>query len=596
MMRFQKHLIVIFVVILIGSLYLDFITKEKSKLLDKNYTSEASFMHKKVDTLILAKQKATVAIALSMANDKNLFDNISKESIPQNCYEDLILKFNEHTLYKNIWIQIFDSDLNSIYKSWNGSIGENKKEFREDIDKAIALKKPIYTINSGVHDLSIRAIVPLFKDCKNIGAIEVISHFNSISKELQSFGIESIVLLEKKRNKYLSDPFTKKFIDEYYVANFDAPQVLMDYLKIDGVQNYLNSSHKIKDNYIITTNELKDIDNKIVGYYIMFKDLNSISNKNLDFFMFKWIALSALGFLIFVVVGINIVYFKNKRQKLYYQNIIDSSSNIVIVVAKKEILYVNKRFFDYFYRYKALDEFKKDHSSISNLFVKEDGYIYESEINWLESLIKDPLNNQVKIYYDSKEYYFCVGISLISEQDFHYSAIFTDITKEKIYQKELEIINITDTLTKIRNRHYYNQEIKKEIANSNRYDYPLSLVIFDIDHFKDINDKYGHDVGDNILCEYTKFISSNLRKGDIFCRIGGEEFALIFPHTNIKNAYNVVDKLRIKIENHSDKIPVTMSFGVAQYVKDESLELFFKRADEALYEAKNSGRNRVVIK
>ena len=234
--------------------------------------------------------------------------------------------------------------------------------------------------------------------------------------------------------------------------------------------------------------------------------------------MFKWIALSALGFLIFVVVGINIVYFKNKRQKLYYQNIIDSSSNIVIVVAKKEILYVNKRFFDFFYRYKTLDEFKKDHSSISNLFVKEDGYIYESEINWLESLIKDPLNNQVKIYYDSKEYYFCVGISLISEQDFRYSAIFTDITKEKIYQKELEIINITDTLTKIRNRHYYNQEIKKEIANSNRYDYPLSLVIFDIDHFKDINDKYGHDVGDNILCEYTKFISSNLRKGDIFCR------------------------------------------------------------------------------
>ena len=589
---------VIVIFIFIGWFYLEFIIKEKNKLRDENYKSEALLMQKKADSLILAKQKSTVAIALSIANDKNLSNDLLENNISQNSYEDLISKLNEYTLYKNIWVQIFDKDLNSMYKSWDKTKGENKKEFRGDILKAVLLKKPLFSINSGMHDLSIRAIVPLFREDENIGAIEVISHFNSISKEMQNFGIESVVVLEKEQNKYLKNPFTKMFIDKYYVANFDASDVIREYLRKEGIENYFNSSYKIKDNYIIATNELRDMDNRVIGYYIMFKDLESVSNKNLDFFMIKWIALSALGLLIFVAVVVNVIYIRNKKQKMYYKNIIDSSSNIVIVLDKNSIIDVNKKFFEYFYNYTTLEEFKKEHKSISDFFVKEDGYVCEDAdgSDWIECLIKNPHKNQIKIRYDSKEYYFSAGVSLISEQDEHYSAIFADITKEKIYQQELEYINVTDTLTKIGNRYYYNQQIKKEVANSNRYSYPLSLVIFDIDYFKKINDEHGHDVGDKILIEYAEFISSHLREGDVFCRIGGEEFTIILPHTNKENAYYIIDKMRGKIEAYKEIAPVTMSFGVAEYVKDESLELFFKRADEALYEAKNSGRNRVMVK
>jgi len=589
---------VIVIFIFIGWFYLEFIIKEKNKLRDENYRSEALLMQKKADSLILAKQKSTVAIALSIANDKNLSNDLLENNISQNSYEDLISKLNEYTLYKNIWVQIFDKDLNSMYKSWDKTKGENKKEFRGDILKAVLLKKPLFSINSGMHDLSIRAIVPLFREDENIGAIEVISHFNSISKEMQNFGIESVVVLEKEQNKYLKNPFTKMFIDKYYVANFDASDVIREYLRKEGIENYFNSSYKIKDNYIIATNELKDMDNRVIGYYIMFKDLESVSNKNLDFFMIKWIALSVLGLLIFVAVVVNVIYIRNKKQKMYYKNIIDSSSNIVIVLDKNSIIDVNKKFFEYFYNYTTLEEFKKEHKSISDFFVKEDGYVCEDAdgSDWIECLIKNPHKNQIKIRYDSKEYYFSAGVSLISEQDEHYSAIFADITKEKIYQQELEHINVTDTLTKIGNRYYYNQQIKKEVANSNRYSYPLSLVIFDIDYFKKINDEHGHDVGDKILIEYAEFISSHLREGDVFCRIGGEEFTIILPHTNKENAYYIIDKMRGKIEAYKEIAPVTMSFGVAEYVKDESLELFFKRADEALYEAKNSGRNRVMVK
>lgn len=326
--------------------------------------------------------------------------------------------------------------------------------------------------------------------------------------------------------------------------------------------------------------------------------LNLIELQDSDFFMFKWITFSVLAVLIFAAIVGNIIYFKSKKQKKYYKNIIDSSSNIVVVVDKNSIIDVNKKFFQYFDKYKTLQEFKKENSSISDFFIDEEGYFFKdvNGLNWLDHLIKNPSDNQVKIKCNAKEYYFTVGVSLISAQDGHYSAIFSDITKEKVYQKELEYTNITDSLTKIRNRYYYNEQIKKEASNANRYEYPLSLVIFDVDYFKKINDGYGHDVGDKVLVEYTKLINASLRKGDIFCRIGGEEFALILPHTNKEDAYKMAEKLRVIVEEHKKVVPITMSFGVVEYDKENDFEITFKRADEALYEAKNSGRNRVVVR
>ncbi|MFA5455340.1 MAG: GGDEF domain-containing protein [Sulfurimonas sp.] len=292
------------------------------------------------------------------------------------------------------------------------------------------------------------------------------------------------------------------------------------------------------------------------------------------------------------------VHDKIQNQKMYYKNIIDSSSNIVVVVDENSIVEVNKTFFKYFNKYNTLEEFKKEHKSISDFFVEKDEYIYKSMdgINWLEYLIKNPKKNQVKIIYDENIYYFTVGVSLISAEYGHYSAIFSDITKEKVYQKELEYTNITDPLTKIRNRYYYSVQIKRETANANRYFYPLSLVVFDIDHFKKINDSCGHDVGDNVLVEYTKLISSHLRDGDIFCRIGGEEFVFILPYVNKADAYKLADKIRAKVQEHKKIFAITMSFGVTEYIKGEDLEVTFKRADKALYKAKNDGRNRVVVR
>jgi len=328
------------------------------------------------------------------------------------------------------------------------------------------------------------------------------------------------------------------------------------------------------------------------------KRLSGMSVEDLDYFIYKWFSIVLTAAILFALFFGKFVHDKIQKQKMYYKNIIDSSSNIVVVLDENGIVEVNKTFFKYFYKYGTLEEFKKEHKSISDFFLEKEGYLYKNmdSLNWLDYVIENPKNNQVKIIYDDNIYYFTVGVSLISQKNGHYSAIFSDITKEKVYQKELEYTNITDPLTKIRNRYYYNEQMKKESANANRYFYPLSLIVFDVDYFKKINDEHGHDVGDNVLTEYTKLISSHLRNGDIFCRIGGEEFTLILPHTDRAAAYKIADKLRVLIEVHKKVVPVTMSFGVVEYNKGEDLEVTFKRADEALYEAKKSGRNRVVVR
>jgi len=160
----------------------------------------------------------------------------------------------------------------------------------------------------------------------------------------------------------------------------------------------------------------------------------------------------------------------------------------------------------------------------------------------------------------------------------------------------LEYLTITDHLTGIYNRRYFQQKIEEEIKRAKRYGNALSVIMIDIDFFKKINDTHGHNVGDEVLVEYSKLIKSYLRDVDVFCRIGGEEFMIILPYATEEDAQIIAEKLRQEIETHKQILALTMSFGVTQYIKGESEEFLYKRVDSALYEAKESGRNRVVVR
>lgn len=153
-----------------------------------------------------------------------------------------------------------------------------------------------------------------------------------------------------------------------------------------------------------------------------------------------------------------------------------------------------------------------------------------------------------------------------------------------------------DALTGLTNRYLFEELFDKELARSRRYGRALSLVITDIDHFKSVNDTYGHNVGDNVLKELAALVEANIRKADTFARWGGEEFVLMLPDTTQEQAEIVAEKLRSRIETHAfeDISKATCSFGVVLVSPEDTLAGSIEKADRALYEAKAQGRNRVV--
>lgn len=178
-----------------------------------------------------------------------------------------------------------------------------------------------------------------------------------------------------------------------------------------------------------------------------------------------------------------------------------------------------------------------------------------------------------------------------------YKTILEIREKEKIHLMKLEALSVTDQLTGLRNRRYFDDNFVIERQKIKRYDNKLCLIMVDIDHFKQINDEYGHQVGDIVLKEFSTLLQENIRQTDLLSRWGGEEFIILLPETSLDNAVSLAEKIRVAInEGAFSKIgKLTASFGVSKVDPDsDSNRESFYQVDQALYQAKHQGRNRVV--
>jgi diguanylate cyclase (GGDEF)-like protein len=171
------------------------------------------------------------------------------------------------------------------------------------------------------------------------------------------------------------------------------------------------------------------------------------------------------------------------------------------------------------------------------------------------------------------------------------------------HQQELENIANVDGLTGLFNRRWMNEYFQRQIGRALNDNKPMALILADLDHFKTINDKHGHIVGDEVLFAVATVLTQQIRPTDLLARFGGEEFAFILPETSTEEAHQIAERIRAAIETTrlgfdkevKDEIHVTLSLGVTNLLLGDDINTLLSRADQALYQAKEGGRNRVAI-
>ena len=292
------------------------------------------------------------------------------------------------------------------------------------------------------------------------------------------------------------------------------------------------------------------------------------------------------------------------EQLKFTQSILDNQSNIVLIHSNNEIVKVNKSFLDFF-NVTSLEKFIEKNTSLVSQFSDFENYftkeLLEDGQSWVEYVYKSELENEhYVLLMDEKDFEpksFQIDINKIKKTD-KYVITLSDITKLKTTANRFENKATYDALTNIYNRSKFNEVFTLTMQTAISNNHNLCFAIMDIDFFKKVNDTYGHIVGDETLITFAQTITEHIRTTDTFARWGGEEFVLSLPGTSIDIAYTVVDKLRQAIEDATFKEigHITCSVGLTQLIPGDEIDDILIRSDEALYEAKDTGRNKVCVK
>ena len=291
----------------------------------------------------------------------------------------------------------------------------------------------------------------------------------------------------------------------------------------------------------------------------------------------------------------------------------NSHDNIMVLIDSQNITMINNAGLKVF-GYESLKSFRLSHADVSDFFInnERDNKDYERDKNieyidkythgknWVEVMSKKK-KKQVRVKIFSKEdnldHYYQIRISKLNSGN-NYSLSFTDITELEAQRLSSQHDAEYDPLTKIYNRVKINEVFENLAYNVKKHNHDLTLILFDIDHFKMVNDTHGHNAGDSVLKELSSLVTGLLRHRDIFARWGGEEFVILLKDTSLPESTKLASRLRSEIEKFHFNIvgKLTCSFGVSKFRAGDTEPIFFERVDEALYAAKEKGRNQVVTK
>ncbi len=279
-----------------------------------------------------------------------------------------------------------------------------------------------------------------------------------------------------------------------------------------------------------------------------------------------------------------------------FKSLADQSPNMIFVNKKGRIVYVNKRCEEVM-GYTREEFYSPDFDFLTLIAPESLELIKANFLKHMKGKNISPYEYTI-ITKGGKRIEAINAARLISYKgDTAILAVITDITERKRSEEALREMATIDPLTSLNNRRRFSELLAHEIDRTIRYQTDLSLIMFDIDHFKKINDTYGHKVGDNVLKMFGARMKDNIRESDIIARWGGEEFLILAVNSDLEKAQTIAEKIRADIESQhlAGATKFTVSAGVCQFEYDEDATTFIDRADKALYRAKNDGRNRVRV-
>jgi len=374
----------------------------------------------------------------------------------------------------------------------------------------------------------------------------------------------------------------KKYTPDLVISDIQMP-------KLNGIEMVKDIKNIKYDQHIIFTTAFSDS-----GYFIDAIDLS------VDGYILKPIDLEKLELkLEHITKQINLKK-EIEYQKSITNEIAKLQDNLLVVLDEyQNMIYSNEKFLEFF-SLNHIKEFKTKYNRLGYLFLENDDFFTpkgSGDKDWIKEIQTLEDSKRVVMILNTHTFTphsFLVSIKTIKDTD-HTIIVFTEITTITLEKKEFQHKAFSDELTGIYNRTYFNQELEKQIAIYKRDKTPLSFFILDIDKFKDFNDTYGHQTGDEILKSLAQIINKNTRAADTFARWGGEEFVKILPNSSLEQSVKVANNIREMIQNHTfvDGLKVTCSFGVSTFKDNDTAESLMKRADDALYRAKENGRNRV---
>lgn len=503
---------------------------------------------------------------------------------------------------ENPWLivmQFHNADGTSLLRVHQPNVyGDKIADQRSMVAYAHQSAQSVSGFEEGRQGLAFRILIPAFDKGVYVGAVE--------------FGISAPYFTDKIRRFAGYDSFF--LVNENALGKFGR---ISQSITIDNhigvgipfglrslVQKYAQDRSKLENAIVHHANQSYEMNVLKVGDYreqpvgaIMF--IRSVSDFKAH--VRHMIVASALIVIILIVISVfivdrihTIVTQKMSFQERYAQMILDSVPSPVIVTNGEHLIAANDAFLGYL-QYPNVEAFKKEHNCVCELFEEGDTDEYlmpmHDDQRWTEYMIDHPLKvHKAKITFNGLTTIFEVRISVLKvNEETRYVVIFNDISM-------MQMQTMTDALTGVPNRLHFTMVYQHAINMARRGEKPLGIIFFDIDHFKNVNDHYGHLVGDTVLKQIATLVRQRIRKSDIVARWGGEEFVLLLPDSELDEAIKVAQLLRKVIDEETFESVgnITCSFGVAVLEENEDAEHLLNRADELLYEAKANGRNRVV--